>query len=337
MALSANGARIENVHSVELNNPGSGGNPSVETGENDPTSIGVAAAEGSMYMRYVASAGELYVKTGNTSTSWTKVVVGAASVSMDQSYTTGRVITVDSGPVEMNNNVADATYALKVQKNPGSAGSGGGIDLDLNSNASGDGLAVNVLNAASRAAVLAHGAAFSDSILSVSGISGAVGDSPAIGVSLTNVTGGRGIQIDMDAFQNGNALHINHSGGGLAVAATGNSEFSGTVKVFDALYTDIVALVDAASITTDASAGNIFAVTLGGNRTLANPSNLDHGTYIWIVTQDGAGSRTLAYDTLFKFPSGVTPTLSTGAGDVDVLTAIYDGTNLLTTFQADFA
>ncbi len=90
-----------------------------------------------------------------------------------------------------------------------------------------------------------------------------------------------------------------------------------------------VAVTDASSIATDASLGNVFTVTITGNRTLANPTNLvSGGTYIWIITQDGTGSRTLAYGSLFAWPSGTAPTLSLGASSVDLITAVYDGTKL---------
>lgn len=89
-----------------------------------------------------------------------------------------------------------------------------------------------------------------------------------------------------------------------------------------------VPITDAASITTDASLGNIFTVTLAGNRTLANPTNLKSGQrYSWIVTQDGTGSRTLAYGSLFKFPGGA-PTATTTAAGIDVIDGFYDGTAL---------
>lgn len=99
-----------------------------------------------------------------------------------------------------------------------------------------------------------------------------------------------------------------------------------------------VALTDATSIATDASLaiGNVFTVTLGGNRTLANPVNLvAGGTYMWLVTQDGTGSRTLAYGTLFAWPSGTAPTLTTAPGSVDMITSIYDGTKLRSVFTGD--
>jgi len=37
------------------------------------------------------------------------------------------------------------------------------------------------------------------------------------------------------------------------------------------------------------------------------------------VTQDGTGSRTLAYGSYWKFPGGSAPTLTTSASAVDVI------------------
>jgi hypothetical protein len=85
-----------------------------------------------------------------------------------------------------------------------------------------------------------------------------------------------------------------------------------------------VSLTDAASIATDASLSNTFRVTLGGNRTLANPTNLSDGVILnWKIKQDGTGSRTLAYGSKFKWGGGSTPTLTTAANATDFITAQY--------------
>ena len=85
-------------------------------------------------------------------------------------------------------------------------------------------------------------------------------------------------------------------------------------------YNPITTLTDAASITNDFALGNNFLVTLGGNRTLAAPSNAVAGQSGTIhLIQDGTGSRTLGYNTAWQFVSATTPTLSTGASDVDIL------------------
>jgi hypothetical protein len=84
----------------------------------------------------------------------------------------------------------------------------------------------------------------------------------------------------------------------------------------------VVALTDGATIAVDLSLGNNFSVTLGGNRTLGDPSNVTAGqSGVIVVTQDGTGSRTLAYGgSKYKFAGGTAPTLTAGAGGaVDVL------------------
>lgn len=96
------------------------------------------------------------------------------------------------------------------------------------------------------------------------------------------------------------------------------------------------ALTDAATIVTDASANHAFSVTLAGNRTLANPTNLQPGrSYRWIITQDATGTRTLAFGNLFTFSGS--STVSTVAGRVDMITGYYDGTKLRCTLATNFA
>lgn len=86
-----------------------------------------------------------------------------------------------------------------------------------------------------------------------------------------------------------------------------------------------ITLTDAATISTDASLGNIFRVTLGGNRTLGNPSNATDGQMLHFeIKQDGSGGRTLAFDTKFRFSSDLTqPSLSSGANKLDRILFIY--------------
>lgn len=85
-------------------------------------------------------------------------------------------------------------------------------------------------------------------------------------------------------------------------------------------------LKDEATITWDLNNGTIATVTLAGNRTLANPKNMiAGGTYIFIVKQDGTGSRTLGYGTAYQWPGGTDPVLSTAASSVDIITFVSDG------------
>ena len=109
------------------------------------------------------------------------------------------------------------------------------------------------------------------------------------------------------------------TGGGIAYLAVNQSftKAQGSTRV---------ALTDAATVAVDASLSNVFTLTLGGNRTLGQPTNPTDGQSITIfITQDGTGSRTLAYHADWLFAGGVDPTLSTAASSVDVLSAVYNG------------
>ena len=104
------------------------------------------------------------------------------------------------------------------------------------------------------------------------------------------------------------------------LSASGTATFSGAMSATANAYMQIDALTDASTIAVDMSVGNNFSVTLGGNRTLGNPTNLTAGqSGVIFITQDGTGSRTLAYSSYWDFPSQTAPTLTTTANAVDVL------------------
>jgi hypothetical protein len=99
-----------------------------------------------------------------------------------------------------------------------------------------------------------------------------------------------------------------------------------TLQIKGSFTTGVVTLTDGATIATDASLGNLFRVTLGGNRTLGNPTNAVDGQKItWELIQDGSGNRTISLDTKFALGSDITSvTLTTTAGKRDFLGAIYN-------------
>lgn len=99
----------------------------------------------------------------------------------------------------------------------------------------------------------------------------------------------------------------------------GGNQFTGTQAV------GFVTLTDGVTITIDGSLSNNFIVTLAGNRTLANPTNMRDGAYynVW-VKQDGTGSRSISFGSKFVTPANETITLSTGANALDILTFQYN-------------
>jgi hypothetical protein len=84
---------------------------------------------------------------------------------------------------------------------------------------------------------------------------------------------------------------------------------------------------------------NNYSVTLAGNRTLANPTNITAGQSGSIfVSQDATGSRTLAYGTYWDFAGGTAPTLSTAASSVDRIDyVVRTATSIHAVFTANYS
>lgn len=92
----------------------------------------------------------------------------------------------------------------------------------------------------------------------------------------------------------------------------------------------VVTLTDASTIAVDMSTFINAIVTLGGNRTLGQPSNTKVGQSGFIrIVQDGTGSRALAYHSDWKFAGGVDPTLTTTASATDILFYEVIATNFI--------
>ena len=76
--------------------------------------------------------------------------------------------------------------------------------------------------------------------------------------------------------------------------------------------------VGAANVTIDLANTNVFNLTLGTNSNLNRPANITVGQAGTIfVSQDGTGSRTLSYSSVWDFVGGTAPTLTTTASAVD--------------------
>ena len=78
------------------------------------------------------------------------------------------------------------------------------------------------------------------------------------------------------------------------------------------------------------STQQVAKLTLTGNVTLSAPSNQQAGAfYSLALIQDGTGSRTVTFNSAYKFTGATAPTLTTTASAKDIIIFKSDGTNLL--------
>jgi len=92
------------------------------------------------------------------------------------------------------------------------------------------------------------------------------------------------------------------------------STSAGGISLTGGAAANITSLSDGATITIDMATACHHSVQLGGNRTFAAPSNAVVGQSGSIfIQQDGSGSRTAAFNSVFKFVGGTAPTLTTTA------------------------
>lgn len=92
------------------------------------------------------------------------------------------------------------------------------------------------------------------------------------------------------------------------------------------------------TVTPDASASNNFQLTLTGNLTLANPTNLQTGMVLnFCLDEDATGGRTITLGSLYKWAAGTPPTWSTSASAKNFFSAYYDGTILRCSGGAGYA
>ena len=124
-----------------------------------------------------------------------------------------------------------------------------------------------------------------------------------------------------------NTLRANKTTAADVRTGTNDAKFVTAKALYDAAAP--VALTDAATIAVDLATGINFTVTLGGNRTLGAPTNAKPGASgVIIVKQDATGSRTLAYNTTWKFFGGA-PSLSTAANAVDVISYVVETSSVI--------
>jgi len=118
-------------------------------------------------------------------------------------------------------------------------------------------------------------------------------------------------------------------GGSALSTALATVARASTTQEQGALAPTVVVLTDAPTISVDASLGNDFRVTINGPRTMSNPLNPSNGQQILFqVTQGSSAPFNLAWGNAYDFSTGLPqPTLSTGAGQTDLLGFMYNATS----------
>lgn len=118
---------------------------------------------------------------------------------------------------------------------------------------------------------------------------------------------------------------------GVIESTSGGIKFpDGTTQTTAATSSNSVSnLTDASTISVNASTGEIFDVTLGGDRTLGNPTNLINGkTYHFRIKQDAVGNRKLSWGTSYKFSNASIPFIKSTPNEITIASFLSDGTSL---------
>ena len=120
---------------------------------------------------------------------------------------------------------------------------------------------------------------------------------------------------------------------------TGLGETTSTDQLEGRYAVEVATLTDGANISVDLGANQNFTVTLAGNRTLDNPTNIVVGqTGSIFIVQDGTGSRTLSFGSYYDFAGGTAPTLTTTASAVDRIDyVVRTATSIHCVFTANYS
>jgi len=122
-------------------------------------------------------------------------------------------------------------------------------------------------------------------------------------------------------IMNGGATAVEWGSAGASLSSaqewTAQQNFNNTALTFDA--TQDWAL----------TANQVATLTLTANTTFDAPTQMVDGAfYSLIIIQDGTGSRTASWNTVFKWAGGSAPTLTTTAAAKDIFVWRSDGTNM---------
>ena len=120
--------------------------------------------------------------------------------------------------------------------------------------------------------------------------------------------------------------------GTTAASKVFTADANNLTKVSGAVLNTEDTLTDAATITWNVINSPVAKVTLGGNRTLSAPSGSTPaaGQFVsLLIIQDGSGSRTITWNSVYEFTEDAAPDLTATASKGDLFTFRYNGSKWL--------
>ena len=128
------------------------------------------------------------------------------------------------------------------------------------------------------------------------------------------------------------AGYIPYGNGTSALGNESNLSYDATnnrLGVVGTGYSPNITLSDASTVAWDTTTGQVATFTfVSTNRTMGAPTGLVSGAFYALAVIQNSGSNTLTWNSIFKWPSGTAPTLSTAASAKDYFVFRSDGTNL---------
>jgi len=243
-------------------------------------------------------------------------------------------------------NLPEANQAFRVRGN-------GGLALTI-SNSGGitgpAGSALTLNNALTQDINLWAGVGSGNQSLTLHGWNTAGGDLEYTELTMDDVNDEFLIQAANSANHEGVTANLPEASQAFRVRGTGGLVFSvagsdGTVDVnlvdnaLGYCYDAETTATPSGSFTVDWTAKHIQRVTITGVNLDITFTNPPGPCRLWLVVVQGDGDDTIDWtnEADIIFPGGTDPVLSTGNGDVDVVTFIWDGTNYLGVANYDFS
>ena len=168
---------------------------------------------------------------------------------------------------------------------------------------------------------------------------GEVNTISSVGGDTSLVSGKVGADLQIKSINFGTNLSVSGvtSTGFTLAAATGTLDTTQVNGWSGQQYFDSTTLTFSSNISWNLNLNQVTEITLTGNATLNNPSNIRNGsTYILHVVQDSSGAHTLVFGTNYKFVGDAVPVITSNANHRDIFTFSAIGGKLYGTYVQGF-